>query len=315
MQLESLYTRTCGRPRLAAPGARFDSVVLVVLLNLPLLEVLPMVELLYRPILPTIVYCAPSPHTLPLHLALWNLTIVSYEAPYGAHNYICMDHVFNLHLEAEGYLFVGDDVLFSPSLLKNLSMPFGLSGGFCDMSQPASWCTGWMHFEGAKQSKIKIDQNLLHSFDSLPEERELIAAYTDCKIWLQNKSKMKQPLMYTLADIYYIPSKSLRQAALLSRVYFQQRTFLEVAVPEILLCLVQPSQLEQLDGLILWAGDRDEFWRYAPEIISGKKDFLHPQKLSYVMRNDTKFVSSFCEEILPFVHMNKENGSFLQPHV
>ena len=100
----------------------------------------------------------------------------------------------------------------------------------------------------------------------------------------------------------------MRKAALLSRVYFESRTFLEVAVPEILTCLVQPNQVEQVQGLILWGEGRDEFWRYAPEIISGKKDFLHPHKLSYVMRNDPKFVSSFCEEILPFVHMNKENG-------
>ena len=104
---------------LPPPGARIPSVVLVVLLNSPLLEVLPMVELLYRPILPTIVYCVPSPHTLPQHLAAWNLTIVGYEAM-GPHNYICIDQVYRLNLKSEGYLFIGDDVLFSPPFLQLL---------------------------------------------------------------------------------------------------------------------------------------------------------------------------------------------------
>ena len=185
-----------------------------------------------------------------------------------------MDRVFNLNLEAEGYLFVGDDVLFSPFLLKNLSAPFGVSGKFCNMDQPD--CFRWVHFQKAKQSKIKLDQNLLHSFDFLPEERELISTYTNCKIGFQAKSKMKQPLNIALADIYYIPSNLLRRAALLSRVYFDQRIFLEVAVPEILLCLAHPAHLRQLEGLVLWGGDRHQFWRYAPQITSGKKRLSPP---------------------------------------
>ena len=104
--------------------------------------------------------------------------------------------------------------------------------------------------ERCQNSKNRLEQNLLHSFDFLPDEEDLITTYASCKIWLQSQTKLKQFVAVNLADIYYIPSHLLRQAALLARVYFTQRVFLETAVPEIMMCLAQPGQLASLDGLV-----------------------------------------------------------------
>ena len=89
---------------------------------------------------------------------------------------------------------------------------------------------------------------------------------------------------------------------------------LEVAVPEILLCLTAvqkasisslPFQVEIIDGIGDWSGERGIFWKMANlrEVLDGRYGFIHPFKMSYLLdRNQTEAAACFCNEVLPHMY-------------
>jgi hypothetical protein len=280
-------------------------------MNWPIFNVIPLVELLYRPFFPTIVYCVPQGE-IPEELKEWNLTFVNYTSEgQGYNNYICVDAVFNLNLDTKGYFFVADDLLFRPSVVTDFSleipsMPMenvignDMGKRFCNMDDQNTTCSTWPWYSQSKESKQKLEQNINS------EEKATKDLYNMCKTWHRNISQMENPLIQGWADIYFIPTSFMKTAADLARLYHRSSVFLEVAVIEIMTCLSQPAQPYDIPGFANWDyGNRDKFWLYIEKVTSGEVAFLHPVKLSHVLNNETLAVNSMCDDILPYLY-NKQ---------
>jgi hypothetical protein len=305
-QITAIYQRVCPSQGLdiARPWIQFHSIVLVILMNWPMFSVIPLVELIYRPFFPTIVYCVPQ-GKIPDGLKDWKLTFVNYTSEgQGYNNYICIDEVHNLKLDAKGYFFIADDLLVRPSVVKNFSldipsMHFGKR--FCDMSDQKSACNSWVWFGQSKLKKHNLEQNLQR------EKNITKDLYTTCKTWHKNISQLDNPLIQGWGDIYFIPASFMESAARLARLYHRSRVFLEVAVIEMVTCLSQPALPYDIPGFASWDyGNRDQFWQNIPRVTSGKSAFLHPVKLSFVLKNETQAVNSICQDILPYFHINNK---------
>ena len=87
---------------------------------------------------------------------------------------------------------------------------------------------------------------------------------------------------------------------------------LEVAVPEILLCLTalqkaskKPFHVEIIDGIGDWSSERRKFWKMANlrEVLEGRYGFIHPFKMSPLLdKNHTEAAACFCNEVLPHMY-------------
>ena len=182
--IQNLYNETCfsHRPHINVtnPWIQFRSIVLVVLFNFPYYDVIPYLELLYRPFFPQIVYCLPkSGNRTAIEKYDLNITIVEYDdAPGGGStNYICVYHIQKLGLQAKGYFFAADDTFISRTTFEEL--PFHLPATvhrlplFCDMcntSYNGYRCDEWVHTEHATNELRSLNRKYQNQTMSLPHK-------------------------------------------------------------------------------------------------------------------------------------------------
>ena len=279
------------------PRIQYRRVVLVVLFNNPMQNLIPILELLYRPFFPHMVYCMAEPELRP-ELRKWNVTIVTYDSPHGEKNYICAHYVNLLGLEADGFLFIADDTLVPPGIISDLSMSLPATVNTlpkaCSIAAPYKKCRRWTHFDyGAIALKSLWDENK-HEFKN--------SLVNHCKHSLQNMTRLLDPFVYDSADVYFIPASFMPAASQLFMKLYKHNVFLEVAVNSVLACLSWPKLPTKLIGDQEWGRDRDKWYKFLPSFISKKKMFLHPAKYSFVLKGDKEYVEAFCQIILPYFH-------------
>ena len=304
--IKNLYHNTCAAygtgVEITKTWVEFKSIVLVVLFNNRFLRIIKYLEILYRPFFPKIVYCIPYQTEDEQLLNFdFNATVIQYKQNTGTNggtNYICVHHVQRLRLKAEGYLFLADDVLVSPTLLKQLPIAVPAFPWrrplVCDMQRP-TWqnCNRWIHLKHGSKELRGVFKTYKDAFGSLPAQ---------CLIKLQNATGLEEPILHTLSDIYYIPTHFMRNASNLFKVFYEHRVYLEVAVRTVLTCLSYPNHPLEINGHRDWSRRRSEFHRSVHHITSGTTLFLHPVKLSYVQQGQQKHVRSFCMDIIPYLH-------------
>lgn len=81
------------------------------------------------------------------------------------------------------------------------------------------------------------------------------------------------------SDYFYIPGRLVNTFREVSGIAYNNRLFLEIAVPTILRCLDHSSDFEKLDGAYLpslgvWKTLPDVFWKYYNHTLT----FIHPFK-------------------------------------
>ena len=98
---------------------KFPNVTLMALMNWPFYEVVPVLELLYRPFFKDIIYCSPPPLTQNENQTFhhvkntWNITAFHIFPKGGGLNYICIEAAKNISDGTEdGFLFLADDTFF-----------------------------------------------------------------------------------------------------------------------------------------------------------------------------------------------------------
>ena len=299
-----LYNATCFSlgtdVQLGEPWVQFRTIVLVVLFNNPFYHVIPYLELLYRPFFPTMIYCMPKDKHQRGQVPL-NVTILHYESAKGspgATNYICVHMVSQLRLPAQGFFFLSDDILVSLSLLKDFPLQLPAISirypNACDIQRPSFRnCDHWLHFRGSSVSLKSIYKKYGSQLNSLPY---------NCLKKLQNATGFKEPLLHALADIYYIPNKYMEEASSLFKIFHEHKVYLEAAVKYVLTCLTLPQYPIEMQGHHDWSRNRDLFYRSVHLLTSEKTSYLHPAKLSAVVKHKEKFVWSFCKELIPYLH-------------
>ena len=303
--VQRLYNETCfiygSNVNFTHPWIRFGSIALVILFNHDFYNVIPYLELMYRPFFPQIIYCMPSNNMQEERKFLrFNVTIIYYQSKTrypGGTNYLCVYHVQKLNLSAKGYLFVADDVLLSLSFIKRL--PLSLPATVhnlplaCNMRAPAPACKGWVHFSLSAKKMRSFDQHYRTQPSSLPCE---------CMKRIRNMTGLEEPFVYDFSDIYYIPKRYMFNASNLLKAFYDFEVFLEVAVPNVLACLTSPKLPIQINGYADWSSQRNMFYKWVPKVTSEEMEFVHPAKLSMIHNGKPANAESFCRELIPYFH-------------
>ena len=303
-----LYKDTCSTYGLNVdfrqPWVTFESTVLVILFNNPFYSTIPYLELLYRPFFPHMFYCMPSNDRYQEKMSIkFKFSVIYYNSNAtipGIMNHMCVYQVQQLNLQTEGYFFLSDDILLSWSVIKLLPMsvpalPHRLPYvDICDMQKPdAKKCLSWMHFSHGSAE--------LRSLYSHYEKQPSSLTY-DCMQKLKKITGFQEPLLFSTADTYYIPSKYMYNASQLMKANYEHQVFHEIATIQTLTCLTFPNYPTPIYGYLDWTPSRELFYKWVPDVTSDKIGFFHPAKLSHIEKGEAAFVKSLCSELLPYYH-------------
>ena len=204
---------------------QFKSIVLVVLFNIPLYNVIPIVELLYRPFFPRIVYCIDNSKK-DMELKKWNLTYVYYKTDQNADpdqmNYICVNYVYQLASWAGGFLFMADDLLISPTAISNLSFSLpalhhGLPELPCSID-PANMpkCEQFIKYTRRQGQLSSLHQKLSKNPpDSLGRRCT--------RNFLNVTGQRNKAFANSIADIYFIPTSFMADASELFKTSYESQ--------------------------------------------------------------------------------------------
>ncbi len=320
--ISQLVNKTCSKfsmpsdvkINLTAPWHQLDNVLLIVTFNNPHYEVIPFLEIMYRPFFPYILYCGPgtpNEHKIPL-LKNFTFSFISYGSTPkgnfpGSFNYECTSMAVKSHYSVDGYLVIADDILLSMFRLTELLrhvvwfMPSKevrigevtklreCRLGMCDFHPRWRWWEDYQSQILAMLRRLKKNQyksNLIYR------------CYK--QIVMQTGAEMRAHGAYS--DIYYLPHRLAADFAQLADMFRQEGVFLEVTVPTILKCLENPEDIQPIPGLIIWDEGRDYPWLYYKPKELKLKSFMHPTKWGYLARGSPDYAKFFCSQVIPFLH-------------
>ena len=301
---------------LSQSWVQLDNVLLMVVFNLQFYEVIPYIELLYRPFFPHIVYCGPGlpdPLTFP-QLSKYNLTFLSYvgtpEGHFpGSFNYECITMVTRMNYDVEGYLVISDDMYLSLTRLTELSLakPWYLAKtsmrmadlsvlkecrlGTCDFPH-----SHWRWWEDYRRQTLRSLRYIdAHQGDSALLHR--------CHKQLVSLTGGTRRAIGAYSDIFFIPQRMAADFSTLLDVFLDKEVFLEIAIASSLWCLERPEDMETIKGLPIWDVDS----RDSPYMHFTKKEylgntFLHPTKWSSLVSGNYTMRQFYCGRLLPHLH-------------
>ena len=304
---EALFTK------LATTKVSMDFALLIVF-NLPHYEAIPILEVLYRPLFKSLLYCGPDYPSLSKYPMLkdYHFAFVQYEQSPPQHfpgstNYICVRLALPIIREKmdgrlKGVLFMSDDILFNFWNMMSLDRHrpwYSTTGKIWDVN------TGRICKNGAKTTvcntaddwswyevqKDQMKRSLLRlSADDAPE------VYKKCGTALASfTGSRSRAIGRQSGDFYYLPFKMAEHFSELLVPFHSETVFLEIAVPTLMRCV--SDSVESLTGQDgVWSGDRNEVWKHYP--TWKHKSHVHPAKLGKIMKGEKKYVDFFCGMVM-----------------
>lgn len=280
---------------------QFPKIALVVVYDGPQDDIIPFVETLYRPHFPIIVHCSPrisermSRHRFgQFSKRGWKYIFVEYKYN-GSLSYECVRLVTQLRLPVDGYLFIANDVIFSPHDIPKFSTntpwisepsgqcPTKKVGGHCER-----WIPGRENTERMKRVYEFFNDNASPITYACSKTLEKITGKPN---WFINGR----------SDVYYLPvSLALAMDAFLE-VYIANRIDVEIAIPNLVHCLWN-GQIQKLRGLDVSDKLREHFNVSFDKMKSQNYTFLHPAKWRYVGNRLSHNLKVYCNEVVPFFH-------------
>ncbi|ESO13238.1 hypothetical protein HELRODRAFT_159876 [Helobdella robusta] len=246
---QSYYIKTCSEndspsiiPKnlinLSKPWIQQPNVLLLIVFNYPHPEVIPLLEIIHRPIYPYILYCGFE--MLKQNLIFnYRISFATYFQQHGqtagSLNYQCILKAMRMGYDIDGIFLIADDVYIKTELSKlniekNKFFRIGLVGDLkfmkqcsppsIDCSLPMIWYR-WGGFGGS-----------LHTI--LSEWRELGEKYPELKIArerLQNFTKAEMRMWGSTADIGYLSKTYFKTAYKMLHMFAKHQVFLEIALP------------------------------------------------------------------------------------
>ncbi|ESN93480.1 hypothetical protein HELRODRAFT_180796 [Helobdella robusta] len=272
---------------------RKRNIVLIIVFNNPFYEVIPILELIYRPLYPKIFYCGPKRIDLKKYRKLleYNLSFLTFDIQpekevKGALNYHCTLKVMKLqHRSIEGYLTISDDMLLLQHQIVNLNPDYiwflpekeirigDLENlkecrlGICDFFNRWTW---WEIYQKEGLDVLK----------SLPKEKsETLRA---CAKYIRFESDGENRLLGGYSDIYYVPRFLANSFVEIGDYFLKKRLFLEIAIPNALRCLNSFENMVPLKGLQIWDVEtHGKPWLHITKSKLFDLMYFHPLKWSY----------------------------------
>jgi hypothetical protein len=225
-----------------------------------------------------------------------SFSFIDYDTHGGFLHYACMSKLIDLNLKTNGILLMSDDVLLKHWNLNSLNTNdyWYPEKPFCKYDlilkkDPPPWMT---HTEYGEKSVAKvfdlIHNNITDNGLKESSDKEIIKKYV--KIYKLNNLNVsvndeKNDIKLTKAckepsDIFFLPKRLFQDFTVISKIFSENKVFLEIALPTILTGLSEFNN-ETLNGYFNYWG-QIELNKYYYQF----KHYLHPVKLnSYNTQN------------------------------
>ena len=291
-------------PSLHQPWIQFRNIALVIIYKEQLsFDTLPLVETLYRPFFPIMVYCSKRPAT-PVQTARdhtgWKIISVEYD-PVQNLQYQCVSLVVHLGLPVDGFMFLGEDVLFSVHDIPT----FSLSRTW--LPTPHSKCS-------SRQKTCNIFHDTTPTLDVkvLAAHKELdYMAHPLARIFRKRRQQfLGHADLYVvgLTDFYYLPYTNAHDVNTLLELYLKQGVPGEVAIPTLLTCLTMDKPPLLIPSISGWKKEAEvNGFNHIPLILNGNATFLHSTQWNLGSERNLAHVHSYCTEVLPFMYNKKKS--------
>ncbi|XP_014661431.1 PREDICTED: uncharacterized protein LOC106804670 [Priapulus caudatus] len=294
----------------SATDLLFDDILLVVLFNDNHADVIPLLEVMYRPNFPNILYCGeflPDTHNRTVFGDVkYSFYAIPNIGPHGHYGYECMMGAVRMRYNVSGYLLINDDVrmnirqwanfnrsamIFEDASRQVADVRLGklcrwhANDDTCDISHKHKWLRIYR-----KQLTRTLDR-----LKSAPSTSVLNRCYRN----LVALNKGEYRVNYKVSDVYYIPRRLADDFAALATVFRDEVVFVGLAVPTIMRCLDERESLQKVKHMFLWGPNRtdDAPWTRWEESL--RYHAFHPYKLSSLLARDPLQIQHFCTQVLP----------------
>ena len=253
----------------------FKDILLVIVYNYPMYDSIPDLVSLYKPAFPNLLFCGPPHNTT-------TSDILTVDIIQGYLGYECLGRAIRQHPGYKGYFYISDDVI-----LKYWSFP--------DFDREKIWESSGIRSSPANGPA----SSAWHWWNSTYGLRSCRKALGDvANMSLKKKNLNGEQLLNTLvknghgtrlcfgsrSDVLYVPQKLATTFSTLSKTFYKQKVFLEIAVPTIYRLLERNENIRRLPGYYIQGKVGDPrvtdsrfFWSlYFPH---NEYYFIHPFKL------------------------------------
>ena len=301
---QSLSDPLASRDSLSHPLTIYQNILLLIVYNNPFYTTIPVIEHLYRPFFPRILYCG-STFTGLDHpsLANYDISFITYERSTKEHlpgmfSTECTTMAMEMGFHNEhGVLTLHDDVLMFPQRLQNLSHSYTWLSAFWKFQGTGNILTNMLAWSFYKQYR----SNILTIFREI---RELSHTSLVAKKCYEQHVDLQGPWSPVggYSDIHFIPSSMYKQFHEIAQIYIRNHVPFEVAIPNIIRCLVNPSDVRLMPGRLVEGGSvRDKPWETLRHIINNQTIFMHPVKWSGVSNKPSKIQEFLCETVDDYI--------------
>lgn len=201
---------------------------------------------------------------------------------YGFYGYQCLVEAIKRNPGRDGYLLINDDMIIN-------------WWNFLHLDKTKIWFGDQMpnvddeYIFGSIPNKWYSENNRGTKCERLYKKMSMDISLNSTGIFttFRNNTSNKEACIGALSDIFYIPKQHADLFARIGQRFYDDRSFLEVAVPMALYLLERKSNIIHLKGVYLqrkygwgskWKYDTEKAWKEYNYSIA----FLHPYKLSGV---------------------------------
>lgn len=274
----------------------FQDVLLVVVYHYPFYSTIPFILSHYKDAFPYVTVCGPKAST---EFQILNVDM----GPRGYYSYECLGKAIRLHPGYRGYMFANDDMIINWWNFAKLNKDKIWKGAEIDQSvaheinrRPVRDDWMWWKKENGLKNCEKAYQNLFNYTNG-----SAIAPNFDItrlQLTHYRNGKNRTMCFRTWSDFAYVPGRLSHKFAMLSRIFYDNKVFLEIAFPTILSLLEDWKSWEKANGV------------YLPEVF-GFQDFSNPR---YVWPKFSKDIT-FLHPVKFFGNRGYQNRKILMSRV
>ena len=254
-------------------------ILLIIVYNVPFYDTIPLIRAMYTDAFPNIVICGTETSS--------KYKILVVKTAVGAYGYACMTEAIRQRPHFKGYLYLNDDMIvdwwrfvqFDKSKIW-IGFPaffpgYKLSGDKFIIHYPV-WAQNRM------RKLLPAVENVYKKLNAIREKSDKAGLLPDLYVdkafrTLRMNGNGSYFAFAATSDIFYMPGRFTTHFVALSEIFYDNKVFLEIAVPTIISMLDRRSNVVHIPGLYLWGSDRKNFiqkYRTHKNIV-----FLHPFKL------------------------------------
>lgn len=275
----------------------FSTIALVIIYNHPHYDSVSLLRQFYEPVFPNIYVCgSKSNESFP------NITYVDINR--GIFGYECLSHIIRRYYGYDGYFYINDDVIlnywnlvhskFDRDHIWESNNQFGTVS--LENEIPENWYW-WVSPYGF--------QNCRKAVDKVKQWSEKFKVYHNLyNTYMQNGNETKYA-RNGRSDILYLPRHHALHFQELSRIFFQENVFLEIALPTILRFLAPSHDIRTLKGHYIPGDVRkndprvvDSRYFWVKYLQNPNFWFIHPFKLQHRKNKNRELNIELLKHIL-----------------